>query len=239
MVGTALLTANIATPVHALTVAPSPPEDRRSRCVIVGAGIVGLTTAYFLSLTGRYELHVIDSHSECSMGASFQNGGVINVESIFPVNSYLKIGVTMQRSLMSTLTGSNTNTLITPQVLYEQTRLYWIYFLFKEPALVKWLYYFFLNRPEPAIKKNSRTMLQIGAATGELFNAVARDIGLNHKHNFCQTPGLCLFHVDDPQSFVERKQAMYDGIHKKTYLRGDELQRIMTTTVNMNCTSAL
>ena len=95
-------------------------------------------------LHGMPQLHDFDlsNPSFCTcQGASYQNGGVINVESIFPVNSYLKvcaptalppsrahvvpqqsdcralqIGQTVQRSLLATLTGKSTNTLITWEV---------------------------------------------------------------------------------------------------------------------------
>lgn len=207
----------------------------KERCVVIGAGIVGLTTAYFLSLSGVREIHVVDKHAECSMGASFQNGGVINVESIFPVNSYLKIGSTMRNSLMSTLTGSTTNTVITWQAFFEQlleqTRLEWIYMFAMTPGLLRWLYYFNLNQPEDMVKKNSLAMMQIGASTGPLFEQVAKDVKLDRDNsNFSHTPGLCLFHVDDPAAFIKARKEKYDNVHKKQYISGEELQAVMAET---------
>ena len=57
--------------------------------VVLGAGVIGLTTAYQLST--KYKVTVVEQKQEVCQGASFQNGGVVNVESIAPVNSYMNL----------------------------------------------------------------------------------------------------------------------------------------------------
>ena len=53
------------------------PRMSRPRTVIVGAGIVGLTTAYFLARAGR-EVIVLD-RDEIGDGASYGNAGLLSI----------------------------------------------------------------------------------------------------------------------------------------------------------------
>lgn len=48
------------------------------RIVIVGAGIIGLTSAWCLVKAG-HEVTIIDSHQGPAEGASFANGGLLSV----------------------------------------------------------------------------------------------------------------------------------------------------------------
>ena len=53
------------------------------RVAIIGAGIIGVTTAYELSLKG-YKVTVFDKNQTCSEESSFANGGVISPGYIAP-----------------------------------------------------------------------------------------------------------------------------------------------------------
>ena len=44
-------------------------------CIVVGAGLLGLSSAWYLSLLG-YKVKVFESHSDVSLETSFANGDV-------------------------------------------------------------------------------------------------------------------------------------------------------------------
>ena len=186
-------------------------------CIVVGAGIVGLTTAYYLCRTGKYaNIHVIDQHEDCSQGASFQNGGVINVEAIAPVNSYMNMFATIKSSLLYQLTGADANTLVTWRAVIEPPGL-----------MLRWVWYFFKNNDEDSIQRNAAKMLKLGDATGNLFEEAMQHLGLDAQgHNFCRTPGLVLFHAADPEATVTAKHARFGAVKKKMYVTGQELEKI-------------
>lgn len=193
------------------------PSSSR-RCIIVGSGIVGLTTAYYLKRTGAYEeIHVIDKEDSSCLGCSFQNGGVINTEAIAPVNSYMSIFGTMKQSLLHMLTGVETNTLITWRALLEPPGI-----------LLRWLWYFWQNADAESILRNSFHMLHLGEVTGPLFEEAFAHLGFSCEgHNFLSTPGLVLFHSSDPHSTIAAKHAKFGCVKRKLYLTDGELEQVL------------
>ena len=53
------------------------------RVIVVGSGVVGMTSAWFLAERGN-EVEVIDQGSGSALGASFANGGQISVSQAEP-----------------------------------------------------------------------------------------------------------------------------------------------------------
>lgn len=58
-------------------------KNKGSVCVI-GAGIIGATTAYALSKEG-WSVTVVDSNQEAGMGASFANGAQLSYSYVEPL----------------------------------------------------------------------------------------------------------------------------------------------------------
>lgn len=58
------------------TVPPDPKlhEKKNKKIVVVGAGIVGLTTAYYLSKYEDNEVVLVEKATKCAMECSIQNG---------------------------------------------------------------------------------------------------------------------------------------------------------------------
>ena len=54
-------------------------------CIIVGAGLLGLSSAWYLSLLG-YKVKVFESHSDVSLETSFANGGMLHASEASPWN---------------------------------------------------------------------------------------------------------------------------------------------------------
>ena len=195
-------------------------ETSKESVVVVGAGVIGLTTAYQLST--KYRVTVLESKREVCQGASFQNGGVVNVESIAPVNSYMNLWSTLRASAWSLMTGQPTNSIIRPSILAEHN-------------LVQWLWHFLENSSKERILHNSEGMRQMGAAIAPLVEEMFADLGLDRTwHNFHYTPGLLLsryqkagislqdffdfdlvlssFRVADPEKTVATKQELFDQV---------------------------
>jgi D-amino-acid dehydrogenase len=53
------------------------------KTIVLGSGIIGTTTAYFLARAG-HEVHVIDRQGEAAMETSFGNGGVLHTSEAEP-----------------------------------------------------------------------------------------------------------------------------------------------------------
>eukprot|EP00656_Telonema_subtile_P038971 TRINITY_DN44122_c0_g1_i2.p1 TRINITY_DN44122_c0_g1~~TRINITY_DN44122_c0_g1_i2.p1 ORF type:complete len:496 (-),score=81.42 TRINITY_DN44122_c0_g1_i2:50-1537(-) len=185
------------------TEADARPKDR---LVVIGSGIIGLSSAYYLSrLTDKFEIHVVEQRNEAALGASFQNGGVINVEAISPLNSYMDLVSTARSSLSSTLFGTAADTKISWRALLE-------------PGLATWLWYFRANSGDDQIERNSRKMLKLGSMVSPFFNEAFTHLKLAHQsHNFNPVPGLVLSQVEDPAAVVAAKRKMLDRVYPKQY----------------------
>jgi D-amino-acid dehydrogenase len=53
------------------------------KTIVLGSGIIGTTTAYFLAKAG-HEVHVVDRQPEAAMETSFANGGVLHTSEAEP-----------------------------------------------------------------------------------------------------------------------------------------------------------
>ncbi|TAL75673.1 MAG: FAD-dependent oxidoreductase [Burkholderiaceae bacterium] len=51
--------------------------------VVVGAGVIGITTAYYLMRKG-HTVHVVDEHNEAASGCSYANGGFLSLGHVVP-----------------------------------------------------------------------------------------------------------------------------------------------------------
>lgn len=74
--------------VHAVDIEPRHRIDcRRMRVVVIGAGIVGLTSARFLQSAGIRDLVVVDRAAGPAGGTSFANGALLHPSAVEPWNS--------------------------------------------------------------------------------------------------------------------------------------------------------
>ena len=189
-------------------------ETKKKSIVVIGAGIIGLTTAYELSKVRNFNVHVVEKRHDVCQGASFQNGGVVNVESIAPVNSYMSLWKTIRSSVLSYVTGEPTNSMIRPSALLE-------------PNLFLWVKHFMLNSSNDKIKYHSEGMRQIGAAITPLIEEMFENTGFDRlSHNFHYTPGLLLSTVKNPEAYVQNKRNTFDEVFMKKYITGKALETI-------------
>ena len=117
----------------------APSQDSKPSVVVVGSGIIGLTTAYELSK--HFCVHVVEKRDKVCQGASYQNGGVVNVYSIAPVNSYMSLWATIKASALNISIGKPTNYIIRPYAMLELNLLLWEKHFFLNSSHAKILYH--------------------------------------------------------------------------------------------------
>jgi len=59
-------------------------EKKHKKIVVVGAGIVGLGTAYYLSMFPENEVTLIDKSERCAQECSVQNGCLVMRHNTYP-----------------------------------------------------------------------------------------------------------------------------------------------------------
>ena len=128
-------------------------------------------------------MHLVERETEVCHGASYQNGGVVNVESIAPVNSYMSLTATVKNSALALLTGKPINSMIRPSALLE-------------PNVLLWVRHFLANKSDERVRYQAEGMRQIGASITPLVEQLFVQTGLDRRqHNFHYTPGLLLSKV--------------------------------------------
>jgi D-amino-acid dehydrogenase len=64
----------------------SSPQPKRLSVVVLGAGVIGVTTAYFLQKAG-FDVTVVERNNDVGQGTSKANGGLVSVGCSHPWNS--------------------------------------------------------------------------------------------------------------------------------------------------------
>ena len=64
---------------------PTSVKFRIMNCVVIGAGLLGLTSAWYLSLLG-YKVKVFECNSDVALETSFANGGMLHASEASPWN---------------------------------------------------------------------------------------------------------------------------------------------------------
>lgn len=133
-------------------------EKRRKKLLIVGGGIIGLSSAYFLSKTNKYDITVIDKDVPIK-GASTRNAGTITLSSYIPwtatnIWKVIKENLLMYDNKMSILKFS---------LIFDSDFRYW---------MRKHLF----AKNKHSIEQANHAILTLGEYSLELFDPVVRDI---------------------------------------------------------------
>ena len=124
------------------------------KVIVLGAGVIGVTTAYYLALDG-HEVIVIDKKSSAAEECSLANGGQLSYSHINPwstsslLKSYLK-NVFFLDSCLNIKDYSNHN-------------------------FYKWVYNYFKNSGDEMAFKNSKKLTQIAQLSRELMIDLVSD----------------------------------------------------------------
>lgn len=149
---------------------------------VIGAGITGITTAYYLAKKG-YKVTVYEQEPHAAMRTSFANGGQISVSNseVWTTWSNVKKGIKW-------LFRKDAPLLIRPRLDYQQ----W-----------KWITKFLYNTMTNQYEKNTSKTIKMGLEASKLY----KEIIYAEKLSFDQSPSGILHFYKDEQYFAAAKQA--------------------------------
>lgn len=155
---------------------------------VIGAGITGITTAYYLAKQG-HKVTVYEQEPHPAMRTSYANGGQISVSNseVWTTWSNVKKGIKWMFKKDAPL-------LIRPRLDYRQ----W-----------KWIIKFLYNTVTNQYEKNTSETIKMGLEASKLYKEIIREEMLN----FNQSPSGILHFYKDEQYFEAAKQAQ--SIYRK------------------------
>lgn len=129
----------------------------KSEIIVLGAGVVGVTTAWELARRG-HSVTVIDRHAEAAAGASHANGAQISPSEAVPwaSPSNLRLALAWMRQADGPFKLR----------LKADSRQWW------------WLTQFLANCREPVWRRNAGRMVRLARASQDRLDAIVRDAGI-------------------------------------------------------------
>jgi D-amino-acid dehydrogenase len=179
------------------------------KVAVVGAGIAGLTTAYYLVREG-YSVTVYEAERYPAMKTSFANGGQVSVSNseVWTTWSNVKKGIKWMFRKDAPL-------LIRPRLDWRQ----W-----------KWMAKFLYYTATDAYKENTKTTIKLGLEASKLY----KEIGVEEGMTFDQTPSGILHFYKDPEYFESAKKAQ--SIYQSNGVAWDILGPMKTKSLDKNLT---
>ena len=149
---------------------------------VIGAGIIGITTAYYLARAG-YKVTVYEQEPYPAMRTSFANGGQISVSNseVWTTWSNVKKGIKWMFRKDAPL-------LIRPRLDFKQ----W-----------KWMAKFLWHTVNQEYYKNTSKTIHMGLEASRLYKEIIRE----EKLSFDQSPSGILHFYKDEKYFEAAKQA--------------------------------
>ena len=151
------------------------------KVAVIGAGIAGLTTAYYLAREG-YSVSVYEAERYPAMKTSFANGGQVSVSNseVWTTWSNVKKGFKWMFKKDAPL-------LIRPRLDWAQ----W-----------KWMAKFLYYTATGVYEENTKATIRLGLEASKLY----KEIGLEEKLSYDQSPSGILHFYKDPAYFEHAKQ---------------------------------
>jgi D-amino-acid dehydrogenase len=142
------------------------------KVVVIGAGVAGLTTAYYLAREG-YSVTVYEAERYPAMKTSFANGGQVSVSNseVWTTWGNVKKGFKWMFKKDAPL-------LIRPRLDWAQ----W-----------KWMAKFLLNTVKGDYVRNTATTIQLGIKSRALYKKIIEEEGLSFDQSYC---GILHFYKD-------------------------------------------
>jgi D-amino-acid dehydrogenase len=154
------------------------------KVAVIGAGITGITTAYYLAKKG-YKVTVYEQERYPAMKTSYANGGQISVSNseVWTTWSNVKKGIKWMFTKDAPL-------LIRPRLDFKQ----W-----------KWIAKFLYHTIKGDYEKNTSETIKMGLESSNLYKEIMYTEGLH----FDQSPSGILHFYKDEKYFEAAKQAQY------------------------------
>jgi D-amino-acid dehydrogenase len=180
------------------------PETSHQRHVcIIGAGIVGATTAYALSKSG-FAVTVIDREKEAGLGASFANGAQLSYSYVEPLAT-----PTALKKIPFWLLSRSSPVKWIPQ--FSLNHILW---------LLKFISYCHSNK----VRSTSKELLEISFGTKNNIHQWLKDLGIRAEDiSLEQTGKLVIYRNSNERADVKRQIALQKSLGcQQTLLNPDE-----------------
>lgn len=153
------------------------------RVVILGSGIIGVTTAYILAKRGC-EVTVLEKNPESAMGCSYANGGQLSFSHVEPWSS----------SFFNTvLNGIKPNSYISVKD-------------FKNPEFLKWSWSFFKNSSKKNVQDITKKLIHLGAYSRSVLQEILKDESISFVY---KKQGILHFYRNNKSFLRAIKQAEF------------------------------
>lgn len=152
-------------------------QTMSKKIAVIGAGITGLTTAYFLAKEG-YEVQVFESERYAAMKTSFANGGQISVSNseVWTSWSNVKKGFKWMFKKDAPL-------------LFKMWRLDW--------AMWKWVAKFLWYTAKGDYARNTASTVHMGLESRKLYDQICKDENIEHDMFNRSDCGILHFYKND------------------------------------------
>jgi D-amino-acid dehydrogenase len=140
---------------------------------VIGAGITGITTAYYLARQG-YSVSVFEQEPHPAMRTSFANGGQVSVSNSEVWTTWANV-----RKGFKWMFKKDAPLLIRPRLDLAQWR---------------WMAKFLWNTVRGEYARNTAETIQLGLAARSLYAEIIQEEGLNFDQSAC---GILHFYKDD------------------------------------------
>lgn len=180
-------------------------KDNMKSVAVIGAGITGITTAYYLAKQG-YNVIVYEQEPYPAMKTSFANGGQVSVS-----NSEVWTTWSNVRKGFKWMFKKDAPLLIRPSLDLAQ----W-----------KWMAKFLYNTATNQYEKNTSETIRMGIVSRELYEEIQREEGINFDESKC---GILHYYKDETY-FDAAKQAK--NIYNNNGLDWDILTSMQTVSMD-------
>lgn len=144
----------------------------KKRVAVIGSGITGVTTAYYLVKSG-FHVTVIDEELYPAMKTSYSNGGQVSVSNSEVWNTWSNV-----QKGVKWLLKKDAPLLIRPQLSISQ----W-----------NWMYKFLINTIKDTYKENTEKTISLGLEARKLYNEICEEENILFDRSDC---GILHFYKD-------------------------------------------
>jgi D-amino-acid dehydrogenase len=155
------------------------------RVIVLGAGVMGVLSAYFLNKLGC-EVVVVERHPKAAMETSFSNGAQLSYSHMEPWSSF-----SMLRKVFKWLGQEDAPILMHPTEL--------------DADLLKWMIDFLRNCPQERFEHNSLEMLAISLRSRQVMHEILIAEDIDFHYNKCG-----ILHIYNTQEFLDEMKHQFD-----------------------------
>ncbi len=163
-------------------------ERNTMQVLVLGAGVIGVTTAYFLQKEG-YKVTVIDRHSEAAAECSHANGAQLSYSHAEPLAGWKNLWKGIKW-----LGKNNAPLLIRPRIDFD---------------LYKWIFKFLLECPQSKMEKNAINLLRLSFYSKQIFHELNQSLDIKYDWN-----NFGILHLLENEDDLEREKRLFEFFHK-------------------------